>query len=115
MSSKASKAAYRRCCETCPKVRTEIGRAIEFQLKDNSIELPSIVISRLIEAAFEVSLQHGTEPLRAALVDCEEELMETRSALDIAESDRTAYRLDAVHWENHAFDLQSQLDSVPST
>lgn len=114
MSSKASKAAYKRCSETCQKVRAEISEAIEFQLEDNSIDLPAVVIARLTDAAFDAALKYGTQPLRDALIECEEELMETQQNLDIAESDRDSYQHDAKHLESRVDDLMSEVSSLES-
>ena len=122
MSSKASKAAYKRCPETCQRVRAEIRDVIEKTLGDLGIELSSLTVYHLADATFDVSLQYGTEPVRDALIECEDELMETREVLDAAELDRDSYKHDARHWESLSEDLrgeveslQSQLDSIPST
>ena len=122
MSSKASKAAYKRCPETCQRVREQISEGIEHKLVSLGIDLPYLTIAELTDAAFDASLKYGTEPVRAALIECEYELMETREVLDAAELDRDYYKHDARHWESLSEDLrgevrslQSQLDSIPST
>lgn len=113
-SSKASRAAYRRCSETCQKVRAEISQAIERELEDNGIDLPSITISRLTDAAFDAALAYGTEPLRDALIDCEDELLEAQEALSTAESDRDSYRQEAAHWEDKAYELEADVRALES-
>lgn len=121
--SKASRAAYKRCPETCQKVRAEISEALEKVLVASLGENYSCVfLAELTDAAFDAALAHGTEPLRGALVDCEEELMGVEDELDTAESDRDSYQKDAIHWENYAGELEekvglleSELDSARST
>jgi hypothetical protein len=107
--SKASRAAYKRCPETCQKVRAEISEALEKVLVASLGENYSCkFLAELTDAAFDAALAHGTEPLRDALVDCEEELMETKSLLSTADD-------EASYWRGDSERLQSELDSIPST
>lgn len=113
--SKASRAAYKRCPETCQRVRAEISEALEKVIGASLGENYSCeFLAELTDAAFDAALAHGTEPLRNALIDCEEELMETRDALDIAESDRESYRCDAISWEDQANKLEGDVESLRS-
>lgn len=112
--SKASKAAYKRCSETCQRVRAEISEALEKVLVDQGFDFPTFVISRLTDAAFDAALAHGTEPLRDALIDCEDELLEAQEALSTAESDRDSYRQEAAHWEDKAYELEADVRALES-
>lgn len=112
--SKASKAAYSRCSETCQKVRAEIADAIQDLLESEGIDLSAVVASRLTDAAFDAALAHGTEPLRSALIDCEEELREAREALDAAEDDARYEKSRADSLEGDVARLESELDSATS-
>lgn len=121
MSSKASKLAYRRCSETCQKVRAEISEVIERILEAEIENCPSLLVSRLTDAAFDASLQYGTEPVRNALIESEDELMETRNALDTTESDlkdaqstADALRDEVAELEKQVESLQNQLDTARS-
>lgn len=113
-SSKDSKAAYQRCPETCQKVRTEISEALEQVLVNEGFDFPAFVISRLTDAAFDAALAHGAEPLRSALIDCEEELREAREALDAAEDDARYEKSRADSLEGDVARLESELDSATS-
>lgn len=112
--SKASRAAYKRCPETCQKVRAEISEALEKVVAASFENYSCEFLAELTDAAFDAALAHGTEPLRNALIDCEEELLETRDALDIAESDRESYRCDAIRWEDQANKLEGGVESLRS-
>lgn len=121
MSSKASRAAYKRCPETCQKVRAEIGEAIERILEAEIENCPSLLVSRLTDAAFDVAYQYGTDKIRSALIECEEELEETRSVLDTTESDlkdaqstADALRDEVAELEKQVEKLESELDSAQS-
>lgn len=112
--SKASKAAYKRCPETCQKVRAEISEALEKVLVDQGFDFPTFVISRLTDAAFDAALAHGAEPIRDALIDCEEELIEVQEALATAEDDRDSYIREAASWESKSYDLEADVRALES-
>lgn len=110
--SKASKAAYSRCPETCQKVRSEIADGIQTQLDVLGIDLPLSTVTALTDAAFDASLKYGTEKVRDALIDCEEELLEAREALDTAEEDARYERSRAASLQDEVAALQSELDNA---
>lgn len=112
--SKASKAAYKRCPETCQKVRAEISEALEKVVAASFENYSSVFLAELTDAAFDAALAHGTEPLRDALIDCEDELLEAQEALSTAESDRDSYRQEAAHWEDKAYDLEADVRALES-
>ena len=114
MNHTASKAAYSRCSETCQKVRAEISEAIEFQLEDNGVELSAIIISHMTDAAFEAALEHGTNKLRNALVECEEELIEARELLENTEDEMIDARAKIDSLEDEIAGLESDLDTARS-
>jgi len=113
--SKASKAAYKRCSETCQRVRAEIHEAIENVVVASLGENHSCeFLAELTDAAFDAALAHGTEPIRDALIDCEEELIEAQEALATAEDDRDSYIREAASWESKSYDLEADVRALES-
>lgn len=112
--SKASKAAYKRCSETCQKVRSEIADGIQTQLDVLGIDLSTSVVTALTDAAFDTSLKYGTEKVRDALVDCEEELLEAREALELVEDELKDRKREIDCLEDEVAALESELDTARS-
>jgi uncharacterized membrane protein YqiK len=115
MSSTASKASFRRCSETCQKVRAEISDAIEHQLETMGIDLSSATIAALTDAAFDAALEHGTGKLRAALIECEDELIEAREVLETTEDELKDAKRTIDDLEDEVSFLESDLDTARSS
>ncbi len=112
MSSHASRAAYRRCPETCQRVRAEIGEAIERQLYVLGADLRSHVISALTTVAFDASLEHGTEKVRNALIECESERIEAGEVIEGLESDLRDSKDAIVELRDELAEVQKELDET---
>ena len=81
----ARRNAYSRIKETCPAVEAAIEKAIS----GSSITdvLSGDAISSLSTLAFEAAREAGTEPLRAALINCENELYQVSEERDEAQAE----------------------------
>lgn len=106
MSSTASKAAYRRCPETCQKVRDLMDDAIQDVLCRHLDDAPRSLETALVDAAFDVALKFGTEKVRAALIECEEELIEVREVLETTEDDLKSANSRVDELENEVMELE---------
>src|SRR4051812_8108924 len=85
MSHDAKREAEYRCPATCSKVGQAIWTAIQRRLLRSDwlrddVEL-STVVDDLSEEAFSEAKAHGTEPLRAALIEAEDERLTAQREL----------------------------------
>lgn len=113
--SKASKAAYKRHPETCQKVRAEIHEAIEKVVVASLGENHSYkFLAELTDAAFDAALAHGTEPLRDALIDCEDELLEMREMFDRADDERSYEAGVANELQGKVAELEDRIETLES-
>ncbi len=74
----ARRAAFNRCPETCGKVQQEIAWVIA------NTDLADTPASKIVDEVFAQALKHGTEPVRAALIDAEQELLQAERDRDDA-------------------------------
>lgn len=102
LSRQARTDAFYRLPETCPKVRAAIAEAIEADLrgtdllKDGIDEADLLYLTKeLTDAAFYAAVEHGTNPLRAALIEAEEERLKETGRADDAERERDEAQRDA--------------------
>jgi uncharacterized protein (DUF3084 family) len=85
MSRSAKKAAFDRCSETCPAVEKAVRAAIGGARL--GVELSWDDARTLTTDVFDAARTAGTEPLREALIACEEERDDMETERDAAKSE----------------------------
>jgi hypothetical protein len=115
-SRQARTDAFYRLPETCPKVRVEIHEAIEGTLRGNDIPIDSADLTHLlrdlVDGAFCAAVEHGTDKLRAALIECEEERLGEVARADDAETQRDRLTRDLEDARDEIKALRERVDEL---
>lgn len=110
MSRQAKINAFFRVSETCPAVERDIRNAIGSSRVD--AELSSEDLNTLATDAFDAARTAGTEPLREALIACEEELLTAKSERDDMETERDAAKSEADDLREQVSELAKKLEEA---
>jgi hypothetical protein len=112
----ARKEAFWRIGETCPKVREAITNAVDRVLSSQLPEDADVaaIVGEVADIAFDAAVSKGTDPLRAALIDCEEERLTAVRAKEEAESERDDAKREAEDLREQIESLTAQLEEAQS-